>query len=78
MKAAPARRVIHAGTRIQVVLAVVDASGNVIENRPVNLEVSRFDRAAFGQAFVAAERERQRFIHVIPLLRGTVDVAREP
>ncbi len=35
MKAAPARRVIHAGTRIQVVLAVVDASGNVIENRPV-------------------------------------------
>jgi hypothetical protein len=48
MKAAPARRVIHAGTRIQVGLY------------------------EFGIQAILANAS------VIPLLRGTVDVAREP
>lgn len=64
MKKSP-RTVIHVVTRIETVLiAVVD--GNVVEHRPVRLELPTCDAAQFHKAAQLVERERQRFIQGKP------------
>lgn len=79
----PVRQLMHLGTRIQVVFCVPDEHGNAGQGIPVNLEVGRFDRQAWGDAFDMIQQERAKILAQLagtpltsaPIQAGEQDIA---
>lgn len=45
------KKVIHIQTVVQTIMGILDDDGNVIEKKPLQMEVPKFERMEFAYAF---------------------------
>jgi len=55
-------RIVHLGTTIQAVLAVVNEDGDVIHSQPLQMQIGTLKEEAFTEAFkqIVATRDKMR------------------
>ena len=55
-------RIVHLGTTIQAVLAVVNEDGDVIHSQPLQMQIGVLKEEAFTEAFkqIVATRDKMR------------------
>ena len=55
-------RIVHLGTTIQAVLAVVNEDGDVIHSQPLQMQIGTLKEEAFAEAFkqIVATRDKMR------------------
>jgi len=55
-------RIVHLGTTIQAVLAVVNEDGDVIHSQPLQMQIGALKEEAFTEAFkqIVAARDKMR------------------